>query len=178
MFGQFVEDGCRQDGAQLDGAGFVVRPGDSIFYKFPVDFPHRSEVLQMGVKVLVEMGAAPGEEMDVEGVASLEVSPVEKGFTFLEQEIVGGRTEDDFFRFACDGLFDDLGFQNTPGDSGEINAEERLAVRKNPVFDEAGGGSVIAEFKLAQAERVREWLDAGPDYRLDFVCGRESGGHG
>lgn len=89
------------------------------------------------MKVLVEVRTAFVEQVDVKGVARFEISAVEKGFTFLEQEIVCRWAQDDFFGFAGNGLFDDLRFQDAPANSSQINAEERLLICKNPMLGEA-----------------------------------------
>ncbi len=132
----------------------------------------------MRVKVLVEERAACDQKVDIEGVASFHVATIEKGFTFLEQEIVGGWGEDGSFRFARNGLFDDLRFQDTSANSGEINAEESLPIGEDPILCEVGTCGVVAELESAEAKGFGNRLDAGSDDGLDFFGIGESHGGG
>jgi hypothetical protein len=107
-------------------------------------------------------------KVDVEGIASFHVATIEKGFTFLEQEIVGGWGEDGSFRFARNGLFNDLRFQDTSANSSEINAEERFLIGEDPMLCEVGTLGVVAELEPTETKGLGNRLNTGSDDGLDF----------
>ena len=56
--------------------------------------------------------------MYVEGIPSFDVAATEKSLAFLKQKIVGIRSQYGYFRSVGNSLFDDLGFEDIPTNSG------------------------------------------------------------
>src|SRR5215469_3195843 len=122
----------------------------------------------MRLEIVVQGCATCEQKMDIERIPGFHVTTGKKRFTFLEQQVACAWCKDNLVGSTGDGFLNDLGFQDISANSGEIDAEEGLLIRDDPLLDEVRAVDVLAEFQLAKAESLCDRLNARTNGRLDF----------
>jgi hypothetical protein len=89
-----------ENNLRTSGERIVTRYIDvlnSSFDGFLVYLVHYDEILEVCLKILVEVRSTSKQKMDIEGIPSFHMTAIEKSLTFLKQQIVRTRGGDDFF---------------------------------------------------------------------------------
>src|SRR2546429_5098102 len=118
VLGKLFEDGQWQDRSEFDRAELSIDVLNPSFDGFLVYLLHCDRILEMCLKILVQMRTTGKQKMDIEGIPSFHMTAIEKSITFLKQQIVRAWRGDDFFWSAGDSLLDDVGLQDIPADAG------------------------------------------------------------
>src|ERR1700694_134074 len=99
--------------------------------------------------------------MYVERIPSFHFAATEESLAFLKQKIVGVWSRYRYFWSVGNSLFDNLGFEDIPTNSSQVDAEEGLLIGEDPVLDEIWSCDVLPELKLAEPKNFRKRLDSG-----------------
>ena len=79
---------------------------------------HGDEILEVCLKIIVQVRTTGKQKMDIEGIPSFHMTAIEKSLTFLKQQIVRAWGGDDFFWSVRNCLLDDRGLQDISADAG------------------------------------------------------------
>ena len=118
VLGKLFKNGEWQDRAEFDRAELSIDVLNSSFDGFLVHLFHCDEVLEVCLKILVQVRTTGKEKMDIEGIPSFHMTAIEKSLAFLKQQIVRAWSGDDFFWSVGNCLLDDLSLQDISADTG------------------------------------------------------------